>query len=69
MSEYLDEEEQIARLKSWWDENGTSVLVGIGIAVAGIVGWNWYGSHTEDQMHAGARAYAAYEQARAPACI
>ena len=33
MSEYLDEEEQIARLKSWWSENGTSIIVSVVIAV------------------------------------
>ena len=43
MSEYLDEEEQLARAKSWWDENANSVIVGVVLVVGGIVGWNWFG--------------------------
>ena len=58
MSEYLDEEEQIARMRSWWDENGTSVIVGIVLAVVGVVGWNWYGAHRDSQIESAAKHYA-----------
>ncbi len=63
MSEYLSEEEQLARMKSWWDENGTSLLVGLVLAVAAVGGWQWYGSYSEDRDLDAARAYEAYEQA------
>lgn len=65
MSEYLDEEEQIARIKSWWDENGTTLIVSVVVAVAAIVGWRWYGGYTEEQMFSAADAYAAYQAAGA----
>lgn len=42
MSDYLSEEEQLDRLKSWWSTNGTSLLTGLALAVAGLVGWRWY---------------------------
>lgn len=60
MSEYLDEEEQIARMKSWWDENGTSVIGSVVIAVVAIIGWNWYQGHSQDQVYAAADAYENY---------
>lgn len=58
MSEYLDEEEQLARLKSWWDENGTSILLAVGIALVGIVGLNWYGGYSDEQAQASTAIYA-----------
>ena len=42
MSDYLSEEEQLERLKGWWSSNGTSLLTGLALAVAGLVGWRWY---------------------------
>ena len=63
MSEYLSEEEQIAKMKSWWDENGTSVIVSVVIAIAAIVGWRWYGGYSEEQAHDASRAYSAYQSA------
>ncbi len=41
----LEEQEQIATLKSWWKDNGGIVLLvltAIAIAVAGWRGWDWY---------------------------
>ena len=48
MSDYLSDEEQVERLKSWWSENGTSLLASVLVAVLGIAGWNYYGSYQED---------------------
>ena len=45
MSDYLSDEEQVERLKSWWSENGTSLLASLLVAVLGIAGWNYYGSY------------------------
>lgn len=39
MSEMRTEEEQVQAIKSWWKENGKSLLLGIGLAVAIVVGW------------------------------
>jgi predicted negative regulator of RcsB-dependent stress response len=60
VSEYLDEEEQLARVKSWWDENGTSTIITIVVAVAAIVGWRWWDDRTETLMHEASDAYLAY---------
>ncbi len=63
MSEYLSEEEQIARMKSWWDENGTTVIVSVVVAVAAIVGWRWYDSYSTEQNYDASRLYATYQEA------
>jgi predicted negative regulator of RcsB-dependent stress response len=41
----LEEQEQLATLKSWWGQYGTLVLIGVALAFAGLAGfqiWNWY---------------------------
>ena len=46
MAELRTEEEQVEALQRWWKENGTSLLLGIAVAIAGVVGWNYY----QDQL-------------------
>lgn len=42
MSEFRTEEEQIAAIKRWWSDNGQSLLIGIGLALAIVFGWKAY---------------------------
>ena len=42
MTELRTEEEQIAVMKKWWAENGRSLLIGIGLALAIVFGWKAY---------------------------
>jgi len=56
---YTSEEEQIEALKRWWKENGRSVVVGITIGIAAIVGWNLWQTHKENQA---LEASALYQQ-------
>lgn len=42
MTELRTEEEQIAAIKRWWAENGRSLLIGIGLALAIVFGWKAY---------------------------
>ena len=40
-----EEQEQLANLKSWWNQYGnlvTWILLAVSLAVAGYQGWNWY---------------------------
>lgn len=67
MSEYLSEEEQVARLKSWWDENGTFVMVVTVLAVAAIVGWRWYDGYATDRAHAASKLFDEYRVAEGDA--
>lgn len=57
METYRTEEEQLAALKQWWKKSGTSMLVGIALAVAAIFGWQ---SWQENQRLAGEEASEIY---------
>ncbi|MCZ6708782.1 MAG: tetratricopeptide repeat protein [Gammaproteobacteria bacterium] len=50
MSDYLTDEEQVARLKSWWAANGTSTIVGLVLVVVGVSGWRWYDGYRADAI-------------------
>ena len=49
----LEEQEQLAELKAWWNRYGsfiTALVVALAIAVVGWQGWNWY--QREQAVHA-----------------
>lgn len=55
----LSEDEQSERIKAWWRENGTSIIVGAVLGIAVIGGVNYWRSYTADQAES---ASALYEQ-------
>ena len=67
MADYLTDEEQAERLKRWWDNNGTSLIVGLVLVVGGVIGWRFYQSHVTDRAGAASTVFSAYLEARATA--
>ncbi len=59
MELYETEEQQVEALQKWWKENGTASLVGLGIAIVGILGWNYWLDYKKDQN---GKASAVYDQ-------
>ncbi|MDD2865285.1 MAG: tetratricopeptide repeat protein [Methylococcales bacterium] len=59
MELYETEEQQVEALQKWWKENGTASLVGLGIAIIGILGWNYWLDYKKDQN---GKASAVYDQ-------
>lgn len=57
MAELRTEEEQLDAIKRWWKENGTSLIAGIAIAIAGVVGWNAWQSYQDNQAQAASMRY------------
>ena len=57
MDEYLTEEEQWDRVKTWMKQNLPWLVAGIAIAVAGLLGWRWYEARQERQYAAAAKVY------------
>lgn len=57
MNSYSTEEEQIAALKKWWSENGSSLLIGIGVALAVVFGWKAYQSGVEQDKSEASMLY------------
>jgi len=39
---YRTEEEQIDAIKKWWQTNGSNILIGIGLAILIVVGWQFW---------------------------
>ena len=65
MADYLTDEEQAERLKRWWEQNGTSLVVAVVLAVAAVLGWRYYQGYTQDRGNAASAAFVAFEEARA----
>ncbi|MGK0336516.1 MAG: putative negative regulator of RcsB-dependent stress response [Candidatus Azotimanducaceae bacterium] len=51
------EEEQLEALKSWWDENGTQLLIGIVVVLAGIFGYRTWDSNAQATAEAASNLY------------
>lgn len=60
MSDYLSEEEQLARLRGWWERNGTYLIIGVVLVVAAVVGWRWYQNHLEERTLGASDLYAEF---------
>ena len=67
MSDYLTDEEQMARIKSWWDENGRMVIAAIVLGIGGVVGWRWYDDSRQQEIAAASDLYADYLEAETDA--
>lgn len=56
MAAYEDREE-LEKLKAWWKNYGGSVIFGIALGVAILVGFRYWSQHTEQQRHTAAALY------------
>jgi predicted negative regulator of RcsB-dependent stress response len=52
------DEEKAEELKQWWKDNGTSVVVGIALAIGGMFGWQQWQTHKKTQAEGGSRLFA-----------
>lgn len=48
--EHRTEEEQVAALKQWWKDNGNSLIIGVGLALAVVFGWKIEGKETQTRQ-------------------
>ena len=60
MADYLSEEEQLDRLKTWWRQNGTGLLITLALALAAVAGWRWYGGAQTEGRQAASELFEAY---------
>jgi len=44
---YETEEQQVDAIKKWWSENGTMLIVGAVVGLAGLWGWRYYGQSVQ----------------------
>lgn len=55
--EYQTEQEQLEALKKWWQENGASTLIAVGLTVAGVFGWQTWQKHQQTQIEAASASF------------
>ncbi len=60
----MSDEEQVEKLKQWWQENGRAVIAGVVIAIGGVVGWQQWGAYQDRQAEAASAAYMHFIEAR-----
>ncbi|GGY66517.1 YfgM family protein [Marinobacter zhanjiangensis] len=58
MAEMRTEEEQIEAIKQWWKKNGSSLLIGIGLALALVFGWQAWQNHQANKQAEAAADFA-----------
>ena len=61
----LAEDEDLARAKAWWKENGSSIIGGVLIGTAMVVGYNYWNTYQEKHALKVAQLYESYSQAPA----
>jgi predicted negative regulator of RcsB-dependent stress response len=67
VSDFLSEEEQLARLRGWWQRYGAAVVLGALLVVAGVLGWRWYQSYTAERLAEASDLYVAFQAAEGDA--
>lgn len=67
MAENPTDEEQLARLRSWWEQNGTALVVGLVLVVGGVLGWRWYEGYREERLIEASELYVQFQEAPAEA--
>ena len=60
MSDYLTDDEQVARLRQWWERNGTVLVVTLVLVAGGVFGWRWYQSYVNEQVTKASELYAEF---------
>ncbi|MGB4497351.1 MAG: tetratricopeptide repeat protein [Methylococcaceae bacterium] len=57
MELYETEEQQVEALQKWWKENGTSAMIGLGIAIVTILGWNYWLDYKKTENNKASTVY------------
>lgn len=57
MDPYASEKEQIEAIRKWWRENGTGIVVGVVLGLAGLFGWRMWQSYHHDRADRAALEY------------
>ena len=63
MEIYDTEEERLDAVKRWWKENGQSTIIGLGLGIAVILGWNYWQEHKKAQAGQSSALYSQLIQA------
>jgi len=54
------EEEQVDKIKKWWNSNGKQIIAGAVLGLVGVFGWNSYGDYQDSQALNSRTLYLSY---------
>jgi len=63
VDEYLSDNEQVERLRSWWRDNGWFLLGGVALGALGLFGYNQYNAYQNRRAEEAAALYQTLKQA------
>lgn len=63
MDPYQTEEDQVRAIKQWWERNGSSTLIGVGLALAIVFGSQWWQQRNLRSAEDAAALYQQLQQA------
>ena len=61
MDEFESEDQQVEAIKKWWKENGASLILGLGIGIAALLGWREYLAYKTDHSAEASDLYQAVQ--------
>ena len=61
--ELMDEHEQGEQVRTWLRENGSAIITGIALGIAGIFGWQWWDANQASQRASAAAQYGTLTEA------
>ncbi|MFO1430850.1 MAG: tetratricopeptide repeat protein [Candidatus Competibacteraceae bacterium] len=63
MDYYVSDDEQVERLKKWWQDNAKAIFGGIAIGLAVVLGWQYWTAHRTARAEQASAHYAVLQQA------
>lgn len=51
------DDEELAVIKDWWQQNGKPLLIGVGLALVAVFGWQGWQKYQADQAHGASLVY------------
>ncbi len=60
MEGYASEDEQVERIKKWWQENGKALIVGLALGLGGLIGYRYWQDYKIQQSEAASTTYEAF---------
>ncbi len=64
MADTFDDNEQLQKLKEWWDAYGTYLLIGLVLVLGSFFGWQFWQQYQQSQAESAAMLYEQYLEAR-----
>ncbi len=63
MADYpVTDEEQVEAIKKWWKENGTWLIAGVVLGLAGLFGWNYWQDYRKNLAMEASATFAQMQQ-------